>query len=233
MNKRKLTASSTNKAKSLPQPPGNSCESSVSTNTKGNGEKNELGNGTKTKQELNAEFWELAGKVEKSSEPKKEEIERLRQLVLSFPEFWHVLAQSTGNMRNRLIEKISRGIHRAFMLAEVDILKKQFGYDEKPPLEQLLIDHILTAKLRLIHVENCYNNLVVNQSVTLTFGEYWDGVLTTAENRYLRAIEMLARVRRLARNTPALQINIAREGGKQVNVQGDTLASGEHPASDP
>jgi hypothetical protein len=26
-------------------------------------------------------------------------------------------------------------------------------------------------------------------------------------------------MRRLARNTPALQINIAREGGKQVNVQ--------------
>ena len=41
---------------------------------------------------------------------------------------------------------------------------------------------------------------------------------------------MLARIRRLARITPGLQINIAREGGKQVNVQGDAPASGGHPA---
>jgi len=36
--------------------------------------------------------------------------------------------------------------------------------------------------------------------------------------RYLRAIETLARVRKLARNTPALQVNIATDGGQQVNA---------------
>jgi hypothetical protein len=42
---------------------------------------------------------------------------------------------------------------------------------------------------------------------------YWrervDSLLTSAQARCQRAIEALARVRRLARNTPALQINIA------------------------
>jgi hypothetical protein len=38
--------------------------------------------------------------------------------------------------------------------------------------------------------------------------------------------------KRLARNTPALQINISREGGKQVNVQGNVAtpsAEGNRP----
>lgn len=233
MNKSKLTASLTNKAKSLPQSPGNSCESLVSTNTKGNGERNALEKKTKTKQELNTEFWELARKVDKSSEPKKEDIERLRQIVVAIPEFWPVLAQSTGRVRDRLIEKISGGIHRAFMLAGVDVLKKQLDYDAASPLERLLIDHILTVRLRLIHAEHSYNERVVNQSIAFNMGEYWDNLLSSTQARFLRAIEALARVRRLARNTPALQINIAHEGGKQVNVQGDTLASGGNPAGDP
>jgi hypothetical protein len=107
------------------------------------------------------------------------------------------------------------------MLAEVDCLKKQLGYESAPPLEQLLIDHILTVRLRLIYVEHNYNQCVVGQSITLTQGEYWDNLLTSAQARFQRAIETLARVRRLARNTPALQINIAREGGQQVNIQGE------------
>jgi len=59
--------------------------------------------------------------------------------------------------------------------------------------------------------------------------DYWDRYLTTAQNRFLRAVEALARVRRLARNTPALQINIAGEGGKQVNVQGEVTGKDTQP----
>jgi hypothetical protein len=98
------------------------------------------------------------------------------------------------------------------MLAEGDILAKQLDYDAAPPLERLLIDHILTSRLRLIHTENCYNSVVGNQSITFRDGEYWDALLSSTQARFLRAIETLARVRRLARNTPALQIKIAQGG---------------------
>lgn len=71
------------------------------------------------------------------------------------------------------------------------------------------------------HVEYYYNQCVVNQSIKLTKAEYWDNLLSSTQARFLRAIETLARVRRLARNTPALQINIAHGGGRQADVQGD------------
>ena len=114
----------------------------------------------------------------------------------------------------------SHGASRAFMFAEVDLLEKQFDYDAAPPLERLLIDLILTARLWLIHAENTYNSVVVHQSIPLAQAVYRDNLLSSTQARLLRAIEALARVRRLARNTPALQINIAREGGQQVHFQG-------------
>ena len=167
------------------------------------------------------EITELQARIEKAKEPDPKDIARLRQLVVATQGYISFQHSATQSIRIQLIEKISHGVSRAVMLAEVDTLAKKLEYDAAPPHEQLLIDHILTVRLRLIDAENRYNNIVVGNSVTLQQGQYWDNMLSSCQARFLRAIEALARVRRLARNTPALQINIAQEGGKQVNVQGD------------
>jgi hypothetical protein len=169
------------------------------------------------------EIAELRKRMDRAKNPDPKDVEHLRQLVVRTPGFLSA-SPITQSIRQQLIEKMSLGVSRACMLAEVDALKKQLDYKNAPPLEQLLIDHILTVRLRLIHAEHKYNECVVNKSITLREGEYWDNLLSSTQARFLRAIETLARVRRLVRNTPALQINIAREGGKQVNVQGDVNA---------
>jgi hypothetical protein len=46
-----------------------------------------------------------------------------------------------------------------------------------------------------------------------------------AQARYLRACETLARIRKLARSTPALQVNIAADGGRQVNLASASFLS--------
>ena len=176
------------------------------------------------------EIIQISKRVEKAKEPDPQDMQRLRQLAAQTPGFLSACS-TTASIRQQLIEKISHANSRAFMLAEVDVLKKQLDYHAAPALERLLIDHTLTVRLRLIHAENCYNNSVVNQSVTFKTGEYWDNLLSSTQARFLRAIETLARVQRLARNTPALQINIANDGGKQVNVQGDVNKLGSTPAT--
>ncbi len=170
--------------------------------------------------------------MDAAKEPDPQDVDRLRQLLVETPNAMSIALSTSQGIRHQLIEKISHGTSRAFMLAEVDKLKKELDYADAAPLERLLIDHILTVRLRLIHTENAYNQSIVNQSVSLKLGAYWDTLLTTTQARFLRAIETLARVRRLARNTPALQINIAREGGKQVNVQGDVNGQRTPPATD-
>jgi hypothetical protein len=177
------------------------------------------------------EIAKLHKRLNKAKNPDPKDVERLRLLAVQTTGF--LSANSiTQLIRQQLIEKISHGVSRAYMLAEVDVLKKQLEYDAAPPLERLLIDHILTLRLRLIHAENAYNIRMVNEAnATFKMGEYWDNLLSSAQARFIRAIEALARVRRLARNTPALQINIAHEGGKQVNVQGDVNGKKAAPAA--
>ena len=177
------------------------------------------------------EVVQLYRKLGKQKTPTDEDVNRLRRLVVSTPGAWWLATYTMPSIRQSLIEKMNCvGPSRACLLAEVDILKKQLGFDAAPPLERLLIEHLLTVRLRLIDAENRYNNIVVGNSVTLQQGQYWDNLLSSTQARFLRAIETLARVRRLARNTPALQINIANEGGKQVNVQGDANKQGSAPA---
>jgi len=169
-------------------------------------------------------------KLVEQKNPCAEDVARLHQQIVSTPNTWPLAAMMPA-IKRRLIEKMAgHGAMRALMLAEVDILAKQLGCDTAPPLERLLIEHLLIARLRLIYAETCYNQNVVGNSIPLNQAEYWDNILSSTQARFLRAIETLARVRRLARNTPALQINIARDGGKQVNVQGDAHARNGHPA---
>ena len=171
-------------------------------------------------------FLEFAHRMEKTENPSQEDLCRFRQLAVSSPKVWSLVIRSMDSIRHQLVKKISDIMAGCALLAEVDILKKKLGYDTSPPLEQLLIDHILTARLRVIHAENCYNTKVVNQDISFKTGEYWDNQLSSAHARYLKAVETLAKVRKMARNTPSLQINIAQDGGKQVNVQGDVKAQG-------
>ena len=178
------------------------------------------------------EIAELRKRMDRAKNPDPKDVEHLRQFAVQTPGFFSANS-TTQSIRQQLVEKISQGVSRAMMLAEVDMLKMQLDYDAAPPLERLLIDHILTVRLRLIHAELNYNERVVNQSITFRDGEYWDNLLSSTQARFLRAIESLARVRRLARNTPALQLNIAHKGGKQVNVQGDVTGQKTTPAPEP
>ena len=53
-------------------------------------------------------------------------------------------------------------------------------------------------------------------SNTLAQVEHTEKRLTEAQKRFNRACESLARVRKLSR--PSVQINVAAEGGRQLNV---------------
>ena len=99
----------------------------------------------------------------------------------------------------------------------LQVLKKDLGYDEAPLLEKLLIQQAALCWLKLNLVELSYSG-TMSQSITLTLGMYWEKRLSAAQKRFTRACETLARLRKLSRNTPALQFNIATNGGQQVNL---------------
>lgn len=99
----------------------------------------------------------------------------------------------------------------------LQVMKKDLGNEGAPMLEQLLIQHAALCWLRLTLVELSYTSSIKG-SITLTLGLYLEKRLMMAQKRFTRACETLARVRKLSRNTPALQFKIVAAGRQQVNV---------------
>lgn len=104
-----------------------------------------------------------------------------------------------------LIEYMTGGAPTATEIMRHDrkILLGQLGYNVAPMLERMLIESVVLAWMRY------------NDELTIVQAEFRERRLSAAQRRYLRAVETLARIRRLA--LPALQVNIA---DKQVNLAG-------------
>ncbi len=126
-----------------------------------------------------------------------------------------------------LIESLTTdGLVQEFMEFGVQGIRRDLGYETAPMLEKLLIEQVALAWLDLSGIQRRYAN-AASGSHTYATGQYWDRRVTSAQARYTRAVEALARVRRLAMPQP-LQVNI---GGQQVNVAGGRSvgANGEAP----
>ena len=159
MNKNKLTDSLTNKPESLPQPPANASGSPVSTSTKGSGEKNELATSNAEIGQVltpEQEAIELFEKLHKQKNPSVADMVRLQKLIVSTPDTWWLAKLAMPPGWSSLIEKTSSGVVNALVRADMDILKKQMDYDTSSALEQMHIDHLLTAQL---HLQQCGTKL--------------------------------------------------------------------------
>ncbi len=152
--------------------------------------------------------------MDNTDEPNPHDVNRYRGLALQTPGSIQSVVQI---LSDQLIERITRGGSRANVLAEMDQIKQDMGYAQAPALERLLIEHVLATRTRVIDIENRYNSIKNTTLDTSPMEEYFDSLLTSAHARYLKAIESLARVRRLAVRTPNFQINIAESGARQTN----------------
>ena len=180
-----------------------------------------------TKQIIKREYIDLIKKVNKE-DPDKDDIKALRKALLNNPELWRVVGDLAEQAVLSLIDEIqSFPALKESLKIGWNEMQKELGGENPNPLEKLLIQQIVMSWMRLQLVEYHYTD-TMNQSITLPMGRYWEGRLSAAQRRHLRAVETLARVRRLLSNTPAVQLNIAAKGGQQVNVAGDvTTGSSE------
>jgi len=96
-------------------------------------------------------------------------------------------------------------------------LKKTLAYDEASPLAKLAIDEIALAWLRLYSVQHQHTSATHDSGsgIRPPVAEFWDRRLEYAQRRYLRAVESLARIRKLERRLPPVIFNLAE---RQMNV---------------
>lgn len=174
---------------------------------------------TEKSEKVRKEFWALLDKTNKEN-PQQKDVKALADLLSGNRglELWRDVASAGYLAELTVIENARATVAvKECWKHRLQVLKKELGSDGAPLLEQLLIQQAALCWLKPNLVELGYSN-TMKQSITLTLGVYWEKRLTAAQRRFTRACETLARVRKLSRNTAALQINLATSGGQQVNV---------------
>lgn len=153
-------------------------------------------------------------KTVNTEKPKEKDRQAFREYLSKNPDAWKVIGDVAVQTREQLLRSIENAGLIETTKHGIWELERQFNYADSPVIERLLIENILNCWVHYHMVEYRYTAIMAG-SVTAGEGLYWEKRLSTAQRRYLRAIETLAKVRRM--KLPALQVNI---GEKQVNVAG-------------
>ena len=151
-----------------------------------------------------------------TEKPRRRDIARLRDALQEYPDLWRAAGDLANLAANRFLDKaiVATPLTTESIKAGRLAIRRELGFDDATPLEQLLIEHITLAWIRLQITEIFYTERTSGE-YTYDAAAFWDRRLSAAQRRYLRACESLARVRRL--NLPSVQVNV---GEKQVNVAG-------------
>jgi hypothetical protein len=168
------------------------------------------------------EFLEVVERAYKKK-PTPKDLAELRKWIDEFPELWRVVFDTARVIEDNFIKKMAQD--KASVIAmqkNTEEIRQGFDYETSSMMEKMLIDNVIISWLN-IQYANYQLTARVGENEKIVILEFWERRLTTMQRRYLRACETLAKVRRLIAAKPAFQVNIASQGGQQVNVAGDVV----------
>ena len=147
----------------------------------------------------------------------------MQAAMAAYPEAAAQLGNLSLHMQATIAHRIFGDGNQGVMFAVVEHanqIKQQLGYESSNPIEKALVDHAIVCWLRLAETEIKYEALQNENSVTITRQEHWEKRLAMAQHRYLKAVESLAKVRRLLSAVPLAQINVNSQVLNAASVQG-------------
>ena len=157
-----------------------------------------------------------------TEDPDPADVRALQRVLRERPDLWRKYGNGLAHQAiAHLLDNTSASVLvQEFAKREVEEIRRSLGYDHAPEIERVLIEQVTLCWLRLNLLEQQYTRFR-SETLTLDQAAFLERRLSAVQRRFLRAVETLARVRRITRQTVALQVNIAAEGGQQVNVMGD------------
>lgn len=153
----------------------------------------------------------LLARIDKGK-PRPDDLDTLQALFEEIPGVHQALASLVLINERALLEKLTnRPTTQLGIRVNCNQLRRDLGYEASPMLEQLIIDEIVACWL---YLQWTRYQLTGDGGSLVSF---WEKRVSAAQQRFLRASESLGKVRKL---NISLQVNIATNGGQQVNVQG-------------
>lgn len=152
-----------------------------------------------------------------SDNPSKKDIAALRELFKETHGLARALSDMSTMAADILIADMSKNsrLQKEALQRSLFEMKADLGYKNAPTIERLLIENVVLSWLRWTAVEAMHASHAY-KSIAITQAEFWERRLSSTQLRYTRAVESLARVRKLTGSIT--QINIAADGGQQINV---------------
>lgn len=158
------------------------------------------------------DYREICDRAEKGD---RSALPRLREILADYPDMVEELGDLTRMARSALRSHFKGGglLLREALEAKEAALSAEIAGPHPSILERLLADQVVLCWQHLRYLEIGYGRA---KSRSFQEGEYFERCTDRAQRRYLTAIKTLAQIRKLG--LPAMQVNIATEGGKQVNI---------------
>ncbi len=155
--------------------------------------------------------------------PSKKDLDELEKWMNSYPDLWKIVFDTALVMEQNFIQNmVSNKAAIIAMQKNTNEIRAGMGYSQSPIMEQMLIDNIVISWLG-VQYTNYQLITRMKQEEKIVLLEFWERRHSMSQRRYLHACEMLAKIRRLMSGRPAVQVNIAAQGGQQVNVAGDLV----------
>jgi hypothetical protein len=166
------------------------------------------------------EWFRATMKAIREKNPSESTKQEYRKVLEQFPGVVSRYGDLSVLFRNQASQRFgNHPVMEEAVRVQLKTMRAQLAGDDATLTELLLIDAVLA----------CYHDywtflMIYEQTTGGSFNMHsmtqWERVLASKEGRYMRAIETLARVRRLLK-LPTMQVNIAAAGGQQVNVAGE------------
>ena len=168
------------------------------------------------------EFLDIVEKAYKKK-PSQKDLDELRKWINNYPELWKAVFDTAHVIEENFIRKmVDEKASIIGMQKNTDEIRDGMEYRKASIMEKMLIDNLVISWLS---VQYCNYQLItrMNREEKIVILEFWERRLSMSQRRYLHSCETLAKVRRLMSEKPAVQVNIATQGGQQVNHAGDVI----------
>ena len=130
--------------------------------------------------------------------PTEKDKEALRKIFKENPGMWQSVADLAKNTENRILDDYcsTSYVTKEAFREKLSAMRDNLGWSNSNEMEKILIEQVCLNWLRLNIIESVHLTKM-SQSHSIETGIYWEKILTSAQRRYLRACEALAKVRKL------------------------------------
>jgi hypothetical protein len=141
--------------------------------------------------------------------PSPQALHALRKYLSAHPDACRGVGDLALQARQRIIEyglPNSAGVLMSLKI-HMENMSDDLGYETGSAMEKMLIENILLCWLQF-HICELRFEMNGRTSQTLAQGMYWEQKLSQNQRRYLKALESLARVRRLQKEPRSPAFNV-------------------------